>query len=260
MNGALDTATFQSQLAQYAMIYRPVHWPQWLVGAGVLLVGMLVLMALHGTLRYTSGRHEEPPPAQPLYLYPLPVRLWHWSNALLFVVLLASGLITHFALLPAKATALLVSAHIVCGFLLAFVWLGFIAVNIVTGNGRHYLVHLNGLMSGVTRQTKYYLSGILRGEPHPFHADEQSKFNPLQQITYSGVVHALIPLLLITGLLSYGPEWLGASLAGLRHWIFLLHQVLGVASLFFICGHLYLCTTGRTPTESFRTMIDGYHR
>ncbi|HDT4516812.1 thiosulfate reductase cytochrome B subunit, partial [Escherichia coli] len=25
-------------------------------------------------------------------------------------------------------------------------------------------------------------------------------------------------------------------------------------------GHLYLCTTGRTPHETFKSMVDGYHR
>ncbi|ENG7288648.1 thiosulfate reductase cytochrome B subunit, partial [Escherichia coli] len=24
--------------------------------------------------------------------------------------------------------------------------------------------------------------------------------------------------------------------------------------------HLYLCTTGRTPHETFKSMVDGYHR
>jgi len=220
---------------------------------------MLAVLGLHGALRYRSARASQPSSGRPQYLYPLPVRLWHGSNGALFVLLLGSGLTTHFALLPAGATAWLVGFHIVCGFLLAIAWVCFIAINIATGNGRHYVVQVTGLAARMALQTKFYFCGILRGEPHPFHPNATSKFNPLQQITYVGVVYALMPLLLLTGLLSYCPEWLGA-LAGLRHWIFVLHQILAAAGLFFLCGHLYLCTTGRTPTETFRTMIDGYHR
>jgi thiosulfate reductase cytochrome b subunit len=260
MNPTFDAVAFQAQLVHYATIYRPVHWPHWLIAATGLLIAMLLVLAVHGALRHAFAGHAAQPDGQPLYLYPVPVRLWHWSNAALFVLLLGSGLISHFALLAAPATAWLVGFHVVCGFLLAGAWLGFLVINLVTGNGRHYRVRLGGLTSRLTRQAVYYLWGILRGEPHPFHADGQSKFNPLQQVTYLGVVHALIPALLVTGLFSYCPEWLGASLAGLRHGIFVAHEVLAVASVFFIFGHLYLCTTGRTPTETFRAMIDGYHR
>jgi thiosulfate reductase cytochrome b subunit len=108
-------------------------------------------------------------------------------------------------------------------------------------------------------QAVYYLNGIIWGQPHPFHADEASKFNPMQQIAYVGVVYALCPLLIITGLFAHNPDWLG-SFNFLVHWVFSAHLVLAIASLVFLVGHLYLCTTGRTPVETFRAMIDGYHR
>ncbi|MDR3439106.1 thiosulfate reductase cytochrome B subunit [Telmatospirillum sp.] len=259
MNGALSAVDFQTQLGQFAKIYAPSYWPQWLIAGAVLLLGMLLALALHGALRYRFSHHQDEP-SEAQYLYPLAIRLWHWSNALLFAALLASGVINHFALLLPKETAGLVTFHFVCGCLLAATWAAFVAINIVTGNGRHYLVRASGLVGRMTLQTKYYLGGIIRGEPHPFHANAQSKFNPLQQVAYLGVAYALIPLLVITGLLSSSPDWLGTSLLGLRHWIFELHFVLAIASLFFIGGHIYLCTTGRTPLETFRSMIDGYHR
>lgn len=54
-----------------------------------------------------------------LYLYPVWVRLWHWTNALLFLILIASGVSMHFAgadWLMSFATARVV--HNVAGILL----------------------------------------------------------------------------------------------------------------------------------------------
>ena len=39
-----------------------------------------------------------------------------------------------------------------------------------------------------------------------------------------------------------------------------LHMVLAIVGLLFICAHIYLCTLGDTPGQIFRSMIDGYHR
>lgn len=47
------------------------------------------------------------------------------------------------------------------------------------------------------------------GEEHPFPATTQSKFNPLQQVAYVGVMYGLLPLLLLTGLLCLYPQAVG---------------------------------------------------
>lgn len=98
------------------------------------------------------------------------------------------------------------------------------------------------------------------GEEHPFPATTQSKFNPLQQVAYVGVMYGLLPLLLLTGLLCLYPQAVGD--------VFPRRKILVIAGAFcsgiykplFIFGHLYLCTTGRTPHETFKSMVDGYHR
>ena len=33
-------------------------------------------------------------------------------------------------------------------------------------------------------QARWYLLGIFKGEPHPYHVSPEHKFNPLQHITY----------------------------------------------------------------------------
>ncbi len=71
---------------------------------------MLVGLVIHALLRRmlapkTAGGEEHRD-----YLYSLAIRRWHWGNALLFVLLLFSGLFGHFSLGP---VALMVQVHTV---------------------------------------------------------------------------------------------------------------------------------------------------
>lgn len=88
----------------------------WLIIAGLLLVGMWLVLGLHALLRARGVKKSATDHGEKVYLYSKAVRLWHWSNALLFVLLLASGLINHFALVGATAVKSLVAVHEVCGF------------------------------------------------------------------------------------------------------------------------------------------------
>lgn len=85
-------------------------------------------------------------------------------------------------------------------------------INATSGNGCHYRVKFNGLISRCLLQTRFYLYGIMKGEPHPFAATAESKFNPLQQLAYLVIMYALIPLLIITGLLCLYPQVVGLGL------------------------------------------------
>lgn len=149
----------------------------------------------------------------------------------------------------------MVQVHTWCGFALLAFWVGFVLINLTTGNGRHYRVNFSGLVTRCIRQTRFYLFGIMKGEAHPFAATEQNKFNPLQQLAYLAIMYALVPLLIITGLLCLYPQ-----VAGLGPVMLVLHMALAIIGLLFICAHLYLCTLGDTPGQIFRSMVDGYHR
>ncbi|ACS84100.1 thiosulfate reductase cytochrome B subunit [Musicola paradisiaca] len=258
MNTLPHAEQFQAQLAGYVTRYTPDHWPTLLILAGLALAGMLGVLALHGVLRYRFARPHPAGHEEKIYLYSGAVRLWHWSNALLFLLLLLSGAINHFALASPDDTARLVSLHALCGYLLLADWLLFVSINALGGNGRHYVIEPQGWKPRAMKQVRFYLYGIIRGEDHPFPATRHCKFNPLQQAAYLGVMYGLLPLLLLTGVLLQHPEWLPAALS--PYWLLQLHALLAVVSVFFIVGHLYLCTTGRTPTQTFRSMIDGYHR
>ncbi len=133
MNPSQHAEQFQSQLANYVPQFTPEFWPVWLIIAGLLLVGMWLVLGLHALLRARGVKKSATDHGEKIYLYSKAVRLWHWSNALLFVLLLASGLINHFALVGATAVKSLVALHEVCGFLLLACWLGFVLINAVGG-------------------------------------------------------------------------------------------------------------------------------
>ncbi|MGC6744612.1 thiosulfate reductase cytochrome B subunit [Escherichia coli] len=136
----------------------------WLIIAGVLLVGMWLVLGLHALLRARGVKKSATDHGEKIYLYSKAVRLWHWSNALLFVLLLASGLINHFALVGATAVKSLVAVHEVCGFLLLACWLGFVLINAVGGNGHHYRIRRQGWLERAAKQTRFYLFGIMQGK------------------------------------------------------------------------------------------------
>ncbi|VFS49622.1 thiosulfate reductase cytochrome B subunit [Budvicia aquatica] len=73
------------------------------------------------------------------------------------------------------------------------VGLAFVAVNAYGGNGHHYIIRFKGWIGRCIKQARYYLIGIMKGEPHPFEANEQSKFNPLQQAAYTAVMYGFSP-------------------------------------------------------------------
>ncbi len=168
------------------LYYTPDYWPVWLIAAGLIIVAMIAILVLHGFLRYAlapkqSGHYEE----ERVYLYSKAIRFWHWGNALLFILLLISGLLGHFSIGNVPSMVLL---HKICGFILIAFWIGFVVINLTTNNGVHYKVRPQGLIGRCIKQARFYLYGIMKGEPHPFAATATDKFNPLQQLAYLGVM------------------------------------------------------------------------
>ncbi len=198
-----------------------------------------------------------------LYLYPLWLRIWHWTNAFLYIVLILTGISMHYSspdnpLIPFKTARLI---HNTAGILLVFMYLDFLIGNIFTWNGKHYIPNFRGLFQRIYLQTRFYLFGIFKGEPHPFEADENSKFNPLQQITYITIMFVFMPLLIISGLFLLFPEFAPNKILGMDGlWpMAILHAVVAYFLTLFTIGHIYLGTTGHTVTSNFKSMIEGYH-
>lgn len=71
-----------------------------------------------------------------IYLLPLWIRIWHWTNALLIITLIVTGVSLHFA--DAGRTlvefSLAARIHDIAGISLVVVYTFFVIANIVSGN------------------------------------------------------------------------------------------------------------------------------
>ncbi|MBF0424517.1 MAG: cytochrome b/b6 domain-containing protein [Magnetococcales bacterium] len=194
-------------------------------------------------------------------LYPLWLRVWHWFNATNFLLLLLSGVVLHFSeslqgVMPFATARML---HNVCGVLMATGYGLYLLGSILSRNWRHYVPERQGFMARNLAQIRFYATGIFQGDPQPFPATVRAKFNPLQQVTYLGVMFGMVPVLVITGVVFFFPEYAPDRIldrGGL--WPFaILHQVVAALLVAFLIGHIYLATAGETLLGEFEKMVFG---
>lgn len=198
------------------------------------------------------------------YFYPLWLRIWHWSNALLFFFLIISGISMQYSGMEFIVINfdIAIKMHNICGVLLTINYLVFFILNIISGNLRQYIPSRKDFFRKNIIQAKYYLSGIFKNEPHPYDTTRENKFNPLQQVTYLKIMYVLMPVIIITGLGLLFPETLLDNFFGESGLFYtsILHIITGFILSLFMIGHIYLATTGNTITENFRSMITGWHK
>ena len=106
----------------------------------------------------------------------------------------------------------------------------------------------------------FYLKGIFVGASHPFAKSREHKLNPLQQLTYVGLLNFLFPFQVITGILLWVSGLIPATtqtIGGLA-WLLPLHNLGAWMFLTFLVVHLYLTTTGHTVTSNIKAMITGW--
>ena len=198
-----------------------------------------------------------------LYLYPLWLRIWHWTNAALFLVLLATGLSMHYSnagwLLPFEVA---VPVHNAAGILLTLSWVVFVAGNLFGDNGRHYRVQLSDLTGRLWQQVRFYGYGIFVDAPHPFQVSVDMKLNPLQKLSYLGAMALLMPLLILSGWSFLFAPHLPETLFGIGTiWIVaMVHLTVSWLLALFLLVHLYIITTGDTLWSNLRAMLTGWHR
>ena len=199
-----------------------------------------------------------------LYLYPKWVRLWHLMNALLFLILIFTGISMQYTgrhenvLLIRFATA--VKWHNVAALLLTVNYIIFVTGNVLTGNGKYYRLQKQNFWSDLAAQLRFYTFGIFRKEKHPFPVSEKRKFNPLQKFTYFLAMYLAMPLLIISGIGMFVPGITITRLFGVNGLIAtdLLHVSMGFILSIFLIVHIYTCTLGATPFALFRGMISGF--
>lgn len=188
-------------------------------------------------------------------------RFWHWLQALAIIALAITGLEIH---IPDSIKLIgferAVNVHTIIGAIVVINALFAAFYHFISGEIRQYLPAPRGFFGQAVQQARYYLVGIFRGEPHPFTKVPEKKLNPLQQITYMGLLNILLPLQVATGILiwsigrwpildeSFGGLGLLAPIHSMGAWL------LGA----FLLAHVYLTTTGHTPLSNIRAMIKGW--
>ncbi len=196
-----------------------------------------------------------------VYLHPGPVRLWHWIHALSIVVLALTGAQIRFAdEIHWLSFRTAVVIHWWVGILVALDFLLWLGYYLGTGRIRVYLPRLYDLGRGAWRQVRYYAYGIFVGEENPFHPEPTNKFNPLQKLTYLGIMFVLLPLQGITGILLLDTHRFAGiiqALGGLKA-ITTVHAVLFYVFSAFVIAHLYLASLGPTFWSHFKAMLTGW--
>jgi len=199
-----------------------------------------------------------------IYLHPLPIRIWHWVNALGFIILILTG--TQIKLgnkinLFSFETA--VDIHSWLGFILLanyFIWLVYYLLTFKIKIYIPPLHHPIEFTKKAIRQAKFYGYGILIGDENPHHCTPDNKFNPMQQVSYLMIMVALIPVQIITGLFLWDPNLFGpvVNLIGGIQIADTIHILLWIFFSAFIIVHFYLATLGHTTWAHIIAMFSGF--
>jgi thiosulfate reductase cytochrome b subunit len=183
-----------------------------------------------------------------VYVFPLFERFWHWAQAVLIMLLLATGFEIH-------------GTYILLGFERAWtlvgLWVFAIFWHFTTGEWKQYIPTLKK----VDAMIRYYVYGIFTDAPHPFRLTRLQKHNPLQRLAYLGVMTFIGPLLWVTGWLylfyGYWAAWGWERYLSLE-WVSFFHTVGAFMMLLFLIAHVYLITTGHTVFSHLKAMITGW--
>jgi thiosulfate reductase cytochrome b subunit len=239
-----------------------VSWVDWF--GGLFFLGVLAAMAGHSALRITSALRKPKPETRQkkVYMYQAYERFWHWLQTAVILLLLITGLIIHrpdlFAVFSYQGV---VSMHNVLWVILGINAALSLFYHLTSGQIKQFIPRPYGFFDDAIVQTRYYLRGIFKHEPHPFEKTPEKKMNPLQQVTYFAILNVLLPLQGLTGILMWGlQKWpeLAGRLGGLP-FLAPLHTLIAWLFAAFIVGHVYLTTTGGSrPLDSIKAMVTGW--
>lgn len=193
-----------------------------------------------------------------IYIYRSFERIWHWMQATLIMFLALTGFEVHgsFEIFGFESA---VKFHRYGSYALLLLIVFAIFWHLTTGEWKQYIPTTKKLRS----QIRYYVSGIFKGEKYPTKKTELSKLNPLQRIVYLGFKIVLILLVIITGILYLNYKVIDANdiivISEIPLEILAVLHIFGAYLLIaFLVVHLYMTTTGCTPTSNIKAMITGY--
>jgi thiosulfate reductase cytochrome b subunit len=260
-DGALYYRPATTEQSLYVFGHDRVAWVDWL--GALMFVGVLIGVGAHGGLRAYAAlrapRHALP--TRRVYMYAVYERFWHWLQTFTIVLLLFTGLVIHrpdmFGLLSFPGVVIV---HNVLAAILVINAALSLFYHLASGEIRQYLPHPYGFFDQAIVQAKYYLGGIFRRDPHPFEKTPQKKMNPLQQVTYFGILNVLLPLQIVIGALMWGVQQWPQVAGGFGGLPFLapFHSLVAWTFASFIVAHVYLTTTGHEPLAGIKAMMIGW--
>jgi thiosulfate reductase cytochrome b subunit len=204
--------------------------------------------------------------AKMVYLQPVPVRIWHWLNALGIVTLCVSGAQIRFpeyvTLLGSYRSAIML--HNTAGIVVALsfsIWFFYYKI-VANSLDKIYIPKGSDLTTGLFRQVVFYFFSYFFGAPNPHHATPESKFNPLQKSAYLAIMFVLMPFVSLTGILlmNMGPMREIVMLVGGLMLLDAIHFFTACALCAFIFTHVYLATLGSTPMAYIKPMWTGWEK
>jgi thiosulfate reductase cytochrome b subunit len=238
---------------------------EWVDTLGILIFVATSLAVMgHGAIRMVTSRGREEaiePEIREVYMYTIYERQWHWLQTVLIFGLIFTGTVIHkpdmFAAFSFNGIVFFHNAFalilVVNAALAAF-------YHLASGEIRQFLPTPRGFFGKMFAQIKYYAWGIFRGHPHPFEKTPDSKLNPVQQLTYFGLLNVLLPLQVITGILMWAAQHLPEFMATIGGLSLLgpIHTMISWMMATFIVVHVYMTTTGHTPLANIKAMIVGW--
>lgn len=193
-----------------------------------------------------------------VYIYKRFERFWHWTQATLIFYLALTGFEIHgsYSFLGYENA---VESHRVAAWMLLTLIAFSIFWHFTTGEWRQYIPTFSKLQA----QIRYYTLGIFKGEPHPTRKSVRNKLNPLQALTYLGFKLVMAPLLIVTGLVYMFYRNIDANNMVIisdipLETVAFLHTLGAYLIILFAIVHVYMTTTGETPTSNIKAMITGY--
>lgn len=190
-----------------------------------------------------------------VYIFKRFERFWHWSQAALIIILMATGFEVHgsYSVFGFKTA---VEWHTTAAWLLVGLWVFAVFWHLTTGEWKQYIP----TTEKVAAMMRYYLTGIFTNAPHPFKQTRLRKHNPLQRLSYLFVLIIINPLIWTTGWLylfynswtNWGADWLNIE------YVAFYHVLAAFMMLVFFIVHVYLATAGHTPTAHIKAMITGW--
>jgi len=198
---------------------------------------------------------------KPPCLHPLPLRIWHWTNAFIVVALIATGLHLRLQGIAAlKPHDPVLTWHRYAGYAMIAAMAFWLIYTLTSRNMRsQYGIRQKDFLN-IFPQLRFYLFSIFTGVENPFKASVGNKYNPLQKMAYGTLMFFFLPAQALTGLLFMDipvvrPYLLSKNLIGPLDAI---HVTLTYLLILYVTAHLYMATLGTTFLSHTKAMITGY--